>query len=69
MPWTGEKKGRLEMKMKRTARKAWKTDTGVQLVLYSWPEAPNEPTAKASRSRNHHAKRPTNNENPLDPFW
>lgn len=57
------------MKMKRTARKAWKTDTGVQLVLYSWPETSKDTPAKASRSRNHHAKRPTYNENPLDPFW
>lgn len=26
------------MKMKRTTRKEWKTDTGVQLALWSWPE-------------------------------
>lgn len=56
------------MKMKRTARKAWKTDTGVQLILYSWPDTSNEAPANASPSRNHHAKRPAYYENPFDPF-
>lgn|GEM_PF-7066641 len=46
------------MKMKRIARKEWKTDTGVQLVLWTWPE--------------HVARKPKGisvaAHNPFDPF-
>lgn len=46
------------MKMKRTARKAWKTDTGVQLVLWTWPEnSPRKPKGNSLAAYN-----------PFDPF-
>lgn len=51
--------------MKKRTRKAWKTQTGVQLSLFSWEQSPTKKVRQAKNGGANHRGRPSEYEDPF----